>query len=57
MRHTALMAASPQSIAIGKRTWYVVGILFLAYTCSFFDRNVLNILVTSIKLDFDISDT
>ena len=42
---------------IDKRTWYIVGVLFLAYTCSFFDRNVLNILVTSIKLDFDISDT
>ena len=44
-------------MTVGKRTWYVVGILFLAYTCSFFDRNVLNMLVTSIKLDFDISDT
>jgi len=31
--------------------------MFLAYTCSFFDRNVLNILVSSIKLEFGVSDS
>jgi MFS family permease len=37
--------------------WYVVGVMFLAYTCSFIDRTILNLLVTPIKLDLGISDT
>ena len=57
MGHTARMTTSSPSTTTDIRTWYVVGVLFLAFTCSFIDRNVLNILVTSIKLDFNISDT
>lgn len=45
---------TPKSLRHG---WYVVAVLFLAYTCSFFDRNVLNILVSSIKLEFGVSDS
>ncbi len=39
------------------RAWYVVGILTLAYTVSFIDRQILNLLVEPIKHDLGISDT
>ena len=38
-------------------SWYIVFILFIAYTCSFLDRNILNILVGAIKGDLGLSDT
>lgn len=37
--------------------WYVVGVLMLAYTVSFIDRQILNLLVGPIKRDLAISDT
>ena len=37
--------------------WYVVGILVLAYTFSFIDRQILSLLVGPIKRDLAISDT
>lgn len=37
--------------------WYVVGILTLAYTVSFIDRQILNLLVQPIRQDLGISDT
>lgn len=37
--------------------WYVVIILFLAYTVSFVDRQILTLLVGPIKRDLGISDT
>ncbi|MDD3444932.1 MAG: MFS transporter [Zavarzinia sp.] len=37
--------------------WYVVGVLMLAYTISFIDRQILNLLVGPIKRDLAISDT
>jgi MFS family permease len=37
--------------------WYVVGILTLAYTVSFIDRQILNLLVQPIRADLGISDT
>lgn len=37
--------------------WYVVGILTLAYTLSFIDRQILNLLVDPIRQDLQISDT
>ncbi len=37
--------------------WYVVGILVLAYTFSFIDRQILSLLVGPIKRDLGISDT
>lgn len=37
--------------------WYVVGVLMLAYTNSFIDRQILSLLVEPIRNDLDISDT
>ncbi len=37
--------------------WYVVGILTLAYTVSFIDRQILNLLVEPIRADLQITDT
>lgn len=37
--------------------WYVVGVLMLAYTVSFIDRQILNLLVDPIKRDLVITDT
>jgi MFS family permease len=37
--------------------WYVVAILTLAYTVSFIDRQILNLLVQPIRDDLGISDT
>ncbi len=37
--------------------WYVVAILTLAYTVSFIDRQILNLLVQPIRADLEISDT
>lgn len=39
------------------RSWLLVFILTLAYTTSFIDRQVLNLLVEPLKADFDLSDT
>jgi MFS family permease len=38
-------------------SWYVVGVLMLAYTNSFIDRQILSLLVEPIRNDLDISDT
>ncbi|QIB65284.1 spinster family MFS transporter [Kineobactrum salinum] len=37
--------------------WYVVGVLMLAYTNSFIDRQILSLLIEPIRQDLDISDT
>lgn len=37
--------------------WLVVGLLMLAYTLSFLDRQILSLLVTDIKADLGVSDT
>lgn len=37
--------------------WYVVGVLVLAYTFSFIDRQILSLLVGPMKHDLDLSDT
>ena len=37
--------------------WYVVGILFLAYTISFVDRQIMSLLIEPIKRDLEINDT
>lgn len=37
--------------------WYVVGLLVLAYTFSFIDRQILSLLVEPIKRDLEINDT
>lgn len=37
--------------------WYVVFILFLAFTVSYIDRQIISLLVDPIKADLDISDT
>jgi MFS family permease len=38
-------------------SWYLIFVLTLAYTCSFIDRQVLNLLVGPIKADFGLDDT
>ena len=40
-----------------KIAWYSVGVLLLAYTCSFIDRTILALLVEPIKSDLGLSDT
>ena len=37
--------------------WYVVVILFIAFTVSYIDRQIISLLVDPIKADLDISDT
>jgi len=37
--------------------WYVVGVLMLAYTNSFIDRQILSLLIEPIRRDLAISDT
>ena len=36
--------------------WYVVGVLYLAYTLSFIDRQILALLIVPIREDFQITD-
>lgn len=43
--------------ARGPYRFYVVGVLLLAYICSFADRTVLGLLVEPIKADLGLSDT
>ncbi len=43
--------------APGAAAWYLVAVLTLAYTISFIDRQVLNLLVGALKADFSLSDT
>jgi len=38
-------------------SWYVVGVLMLAYTFSFIDRQILSLLVLPIRRDLAITDT
>lgn len=40
-----------------KYAWYVVVVLFLAYTSSFVDRQIMALLVEPIKRDLDLNDT
>jgi MFS family permease len=40
-----------------RKSWYVVGVLTLAYVSSFIDRQILSLLVEPIKRDLRISDT
>jgi MFS family permease len=55
----------PASTATGTETpwpkpvyaWYVVGILMLAYTNSFIDRQIISLLIEPIKRDLQINDT
>ncbi len=41
----------------GKYAWYVVVVLFIAYTSSFIDRIIMSLLVEPIKRDLLLSDT
>ncbi len=38
-------------------TWYLIGLLLLAYTFSFIDRQILSLLVEPMKRDLQINDT
>lgn len=37
--------------------WYVVGVLMIAYVCSFVDRQIIALMVGPIRRDLEISDT
>ncbi len=39
------------------RAWYIVTLLTLAYILSFFDRQILSLLIEPIKRSFELSDT
>jgi MFS family permease len=59
--HSAAGIAAPISPAVaakgpGAYRWYVVAVLFLAYTLSAIDARVLTLLVTPIKRDLGLSD-
>lgn len=65
---TKIAKGAPQGELIGEEnaaldwprpaySWYVVGVLLLAYTLSFIDRMILTLLVAPIRAALDISDT
>jgi MFS family permease len=65
---TELAKGAPQGEPIGNEdaasdwprpaySWYVVGVLLLAYTLSFVDRMILSLLVAPIRAALEISDT
>lgn len=43
--------------ASARAGWYLIFVLTLAYTCSFIDRQVLNLLVGPIKAEYGLDDT
>ena len=57
------MTPPPASVAADapypepRYAWYVVGVLMIAYTFSFIDRQVLNLLVGPIRADLGLTDT
>lgn len=51
--NTSAEAPYPSS----RYAWYIVVVLFLAYTCSFVDRIIMSLLVEPIKRDLVLSDT
>jgi MFS family permease len=54
---SAGMAATPDGEPVNYRYgWYVTGVLMLAYTFSFIDRQILNLMVGPIKADLGITD-
>lgn len=50
-------APAPRQEGAGWGAWAMVVVLTLAYTVSFIDRQVLNLLVEPLKAEFDLSDT
>lgn len=53
MAEARIAAAAPRT---GGYPWYVLGVLTLAYTIGFIDRQILNLLVQPIKAEFRLSD-
>ena len=49
--------AAADTAARGNHPYYVLGLLFLAYTFSFVDRQILSILFEPIKAEMGLSDT
>lgn len=41
----------------GVGSWYTVGVLMLAYTVAFIDRQIVTLLIGPIKQSFDVNDT
>jgi MFS family permease len=56
-RTRTLETENLQSWPSARRGWYATLVLLLAYTFSFIDRQVLNLLVEPIRADLQISDT
>lgn len=52
---TATSTASPWPRPV--YAWYVVGVLMLAYTNSFIDRQIISLLIEPIRRDLQINDT
>lgn len=50
-------AGVPAPWPSGRQAWYAVGILTLAYTVAFIDRQILNLLVDPLRRDLALSDT
>ena len=51
------LPAAADTAARGNHPYYVLGLLFLAYTFSFVDRQILSILFEPIKAEMGLSDT
>lgn len=49
--------AAPEPQGGSRAGWYLIFVLTLAYTASFIDRQVLNLLVGPIKAEFGLDDT
>ena len=57
MATTSLIVSdAPRSNGAAARAWYVLGVLFLLWTVSYLDRQVLGLLVAPIRSDLGLSD-
>ena len=55
---TSVRPESDASISTqGIASWYVTGVLMVAYACAFLDRQILSLLVEPIKSDLHLNDT
>jgi MFS family permease len=57
LRSTSDQLEDGEDYPNARYAWYVVGVLTLAYTFSFIDRQILNLLVEPIRNDLGLSDT
>jgi len=61
MTDSSIPAAHPDSVGVPwpseLASWYLVGVLMVAYIFSFIDRTILTLMVGPIRADLGISDT